>query len=273
MVWTDMQLGPAGSPRPDVYAVPKSYAKFTPIAYECKISVADFRRDVTAGKWTKYLSYAAGVVFCVPQGLIGKADIPHGCGLMVRGAEGWHTVKGPTLRAVDNLPLAAWQKLLIDGVGRQRAEIRDRASSVWGMSEQARTRLGDTVMRAVQDHARATTRLRQATEQLEAAAKDAQRERDRVVKDAVDAANREAARIDEGRRALCDVLGLEPTSSAYAIARAATDVAHRLNRDDEIVRLRRELDRVRAAVTAGLEPLPDVKVIEEPDDHVSEISA
>ena len=76
LVWTDMQLGPAGSPRPDVYSLPCSFTRFMPIAYECKISVADFRRDVTAGKWTSYMQFAAGVIFAAPAGLVGKDDLP-----------------------------------------------------------------------------------------------------------------------------------------------------------------------------------------------------
>lgn len=33
-VWVDMQLGPSGSPRPDVYTIPCSFTRFTPLAYE-----------------------------------------------------------------------------------------------------------------------------------------------------------------------------------------------------------------------------------------------
>lgn len=51
IVWTDMQLGPSGSPRPDVYSIEPSFAKFRPLAYEVKVSVADYRRDVAAGKY------------------------------------------------------------------------------------------------------------------------------------------------------------------------------------------------------------------------------
>lgn len=54
IVWKDMQLGPSGTARPDVYALPCSFSKFCPVVYEIKISVSDFRADVTAGKFTKY---------------------------------------------------------------------------------------------------------------------------------------------------------------------------------------------------------------------------
>ena len=66
------------------------------MVYEAKISVADFRADVTAGKWQTYRPFSCGVVFAVPKGLIAKADIPPRCGLIVRGESGWRTVKGPS---------------------------------------------------------------------------------------------------------------------------------------------------------------------------------
>ena len=42
MVWTDMQLGPSGSARPDVYTLMKSYTQPNPTTYEVKISVIRF---------------------------------------------------------------------------------------------------------------------------------------------------------------------------------------------------------------------------------------
>ena len=58
MVWTNIQLGPSGSPRPDVYAFFKSYVDPRPMAYECKVSLSDFRADVTAGKWQSYRKFS-----------------------------------------------------------------------------------------------------------------------------------------------------------------------------------------------------------------------
>lgn len=118
MVWTDMQLGPSGSPRPDVYTMPKTYTALRPLAYEVKVSVSDFRSDITSGKWQSYLRYASAVIFAVPQGLIKKEDLPPGCGLIVRGENSWRMAKGPTLATVTDLPRELWMKLLINGVDR-----------------------------------------------------------------------------------------------------------------------------------------------------------
>src|SRR3990167_5609663 len=127
MMWCDMQLGPSGSVRPDIYTLDKSYIQPKPIAYEIKVSVSDYRSDVTKGKWQSYLDYACGVYFCVPQGLITKADLPTGCGLMVRGEVGWKSLKAPTLAKV-NLSFKVMQKLLIDGIGREHKNASLKAA-------------------------------------------------------------------------------------------------------------------------------------------------
>ncbi len=119
LVWTDMQLGPAGSPRPDVYAIPKSFAHWTPMAYEVKVTRSDFRADVTIGKWLAYRKYAAGVMFAAPVNLIEAREVPEHAGLMVRGDTGWRTLQRAVFQTLDNLPLETWIKLLLDGIERQ----------------------------------------------------------------------------------------------------------------------------------------------------------
>ncbi len=118
LVWTDMQLGPAGSPRPDVYAVPRSFARFTPMAYEVKVTRSDFRIDITSGKWQDYRKYCAGVMFAAPVNLIEARELPEGAGLMVRGDTGWRTLQKAVFQTLDNLPLETWIKLLLDGIER-----------------------------------------------------------------------------------------------------------------------------------------------------------
>lgn len=53
VTWEGMQLGPSGSPRPDVYTMEPTYTRLTFEAFECEVSVADFRSDVTTGKWVR----------------------------------------------------------------------------------------------------------------------------------------------------------------------------------------------------------------------------
>ncbi len=154
LVWCDMQLGPAGAPRPDVYTIEKSFVRPNPISYECKISIADFRADVTAGKWQKYLAFSSGVYIAVPVGLLKKEDVPKGCGLIVRGDAGWRTLRAPTLSAV-TLGQNVCLKLLIDGVQREvRGEPR-RERSTWGATEKIAKKWGHEAATVISDLRRA----------------------------------------------------------------------------------------------------------------------
>ena len=118
MVWEDIPAGMAGSVRPDVYTIEKSYSKPNPISYEIKVSVSDFRSDITKGKWQQYLDFSYGVVFAVPKGLVTKEDIPKGCGLMTFNGEFWNTVRKPTI-SPKTLNSELLLKLLIEGNQRQ----------------------------------------------------------------------------------------------------------------------------------------------------------
>ncbi|MBU9380669.1 hypothetical protein [Burkholderia gladioli] len=266
LVWTDMQLGPAGSPRPDVYSVPCSFARFQPVAYECKISVADFRRDVTAGKWTSYLRFAAGVIFAAPAGLLKKDDIPAGCGLIVRGPDGWRTLKGPTLKNMENLPRDAWVKLIIDGlpreIERQKREGRAEIVSEWKLTHLLRAKLGDLVADAVRDRLSAEHRLHDATEALKTAAKEAEDERQLILSRSRERAQRDATQIDEARAALAQSLGLRADAGAVQISMACHEAARRLNADTEIQRLRHLIERMQMALDTGREPLPHIAQVQ-----------
>ncbi|WP_186142199.1 hypothetical protein [Burkholderia gladioli] len=266
LVWTDMQLGPAGSPRPDVYSVPCSFARFQPVAYECKISVADFRRDVTAGKWTSYLRFAAGVIFAAPAGLLKKDDIPAGCGLIVRGPDGWRSLKGPTLKNMENLPRDAWVKLIIDGlareVERQKREGRADVVSEWKLDRRLREKLGDLVADAVRDRLSAERRLHDATEALKTVAKEAEDERQLILSRSRERAQRDATQIDEARAALAQSLGLRADAGAMQISMACHEAARRLNADTEIQRLRHLIERMQMALDTGREPLPHIAQVQ-----------
>ncbi|WP_175878876.1 hypothetical protein [Burkholderia sp. BCC0097] len=262
LVWTDMQLGPVGSPRPDVYTVPCSFARFQPVAYECKISVADFRRDVTAGKWTSYLRFAAGVIFAAPAGLLKKEDIPAGCGLIVRGPDGWRSLKGPTLKNMENLPRDAWIKLIIDGMARLaeqgREQLRAGLCNEWTLEKKLRARLGDLVADAVRDQLNAERRLKAATERLENLAEEAENERRLILDRAKEHAQRDAAQIDSARGELARALGLPASAGAWEIASACKQAVRRVSIDSEVNRLRQQLERIQVAIESAAEPLPHI---------------
>lgn len=249
MVWTDMQLGPSGSPRPDVYTIEKSYTSPVPTAYEIKISRSDFLSDVTSGKWIKYRRYAGAVIFATPRGLIDKKELPAGCGLMVRGEHGWRTLRRPTRESVQ-LPQMAVLKLLIDGCERARRakEIAPRSADAWVVAERVRKVHGRRVAEILMDHERAEERLRGERNQHDAIIKSLRATQQQV-------RERTQAERDEIAADLCKFLGLEEWNK-FAAARRVREMRQSLDADsrvqisDQAVKnaegaIRRALDQIR----------------------------
>lgn len=258
IVWEDMQLGPSGTARPDVYAIPCSFSKFCPVVYEIKVSVSDFRADVTAGKYTKYFAYASAVVFAVPEGMLKKSDIPEGCGLMVRKESGWHTLKGPTMRPLDNLPRDAWIKLVIDGIRREteRTRIMMRSAPVYVDERRLAQRHGDEIARLVSQAYNAKARLESAVQNQEKrraevfqqTEQEAQYHRERI--------ERQAESLNRAQRDLADVLGLPENATVNHLTRAINSAAYRLAQDAEVIRLRGLFSRLEDLLVSANQKLP-----------------
>lgn len=219
MIWTDMQLGPSGSPRPDVFTAPKSYSKFLPIAYECKVSVSDFRQDITKGKWQSYLKYASGVIFAVPKGLIDKDEVPKGCGLIVRSDSCWRMVKGPTLTPIANdLPKDFWIKMLIDGVGRTVRDRRYEQAFEHRARKEITAKYGEELGQALQRRDNAQSSLNYKTEQLQKRLGDL---------NFIEYAERERQSLESDKQAyevmhheFCALLDIPPQSHIWDVQRA-----------------------------------------------------
>jgi len=223
MIWTDMQLGPAGSARPDVYSIEPTYSRFIAAAYEVKISRADFLSDVTSGKALRYLEFAGSLVYATPKGMVRKDEIPHGCGLIERSDTGWRYAKKPKVNPVQNLPRDAWMKLLIDGVHRCQMLARDpqaRQANPWKQEELARKMLGDELAKMMRDRQWAKHSLQQEVEQLQrerastAEARNAERQRQ------IGAANAELANIRALIAAEARGLGLPEDATSYDVRQA-----------------------------------------------------
>lgn len=261
IVWENMQMGPSGSPRPDCYRIGKSYAKFQPIAYEIKVSVADFRRDVTAGKWQSYLKYASGVVFAVPAGLINKADVPTGCGLIVRNEGGWRSLKAPTLHIIDTMPRDAWLKLLIDGIDREAKRAQYHPARSHHSSHRAlRKKFGERVAHFVSDLTNAEAALENAIEQSRARRKSIADETDELIKKTVELRlTRERRAMHEltgSQRELAVALGLDPGVDPKMLGDAVHEAVCRLAADAEVRRLRSQFAAIQRALTEAHKPLP-----------------
>lgn len=138
LLWENMQLGPSGSIRPDVYRLERSYAHPRPCCYEIKVNRSDFLRDIGTGKWTHYFDVAEVVYFAAPEGILKRNEVPPDAGLYIRGEAGWRPVKAPRPRRLDCLPEDTCLKLLIDGIDRQTStRIRGYLDCKQYMNEKA----------------------------------------------------------------------------------------------------------------------------------------
>lgn len=231
MVWCDMQLGPAGSPRPDVYAIYKSFMRPAPVAYECKVSMSDFRADVTAGKWQSYLPFASGVYFACELWLLGKTDVPEHCGLIVHTAKGWRAVKKPTLQAV-HIPQDAWLKLLIDGVEREgpRHRAKPYREDLYLMKLSAR--FGEIAAKTVRNRLAVEQEVEQAKRTAERIVSDARRRAEEISKEA-------AEKLGPMRGELCLVLGLAEGADRWQMEHAIAKLRRGLEEHPALTQLRR----------------------------------
>lgn len=176
MVWLDMQLGPAGSMRPDVFTIERTYTALNTRAFEVKVSRGDFLADATAGKAQGYRSVAGSLAFAAPKGLLKREEIPDGCGLIERGESGWRWARRPVISRIETLPTKVWLKLLMDGIERAhdpRGERRRERANEYTQLRRAEQMLGVELGKLLRDRAAAryeleceTDRLKQETDLL-----------------------------------------------------------------------------------------------------------
>lgn len=256
IIWTNMQLGPSGSPRPDVYTIPKSYSSFRPIAYECKVSVADFRSDITKGKWQSYLKYASGVIFAVPKGLISKEDLPKGCGLIVRGDTSWRMVKGPTLAVIKNdLPADFWIKLVIDGVNRSKRAEMKQDMDFRHVHNEIRKKYGQdlAILLSERDHAESKLESRIAYLGSKFDELDIFRR--------VEHCKNELEDLKSIREELCDFLGVSHNSTSWLIKQELKDKIQMLNADHAVQQMKKAVIQVLNSLeraTNNIKPLVEI---------------
>lgn len=270
MVWENMQLGPSGSPRPDVYSIARSYTRPSPIAYEVKISRSDFLKDTGAAKWSRYLDYAGGVMFACPAGLLAPADLPAGTGLMVRG-DGWRVLRAPRLQSFDTMPRDAWLKLLIDGVHRLQPSANDAPGrggwlAVLRADDKIRQRHGNAVAKVVGNadmRHREMDRLDGEVKAKRAAYQDAADElralREKMAEVQAEAEARASARINaqhadmlKARADLCAVLGLPADAGTMVIHRRIHGLRDALTVDAARQRLARALQDIASMAAASV---------------------
>lgn len=251
MLWTDMQLGPSGSPRPDVYTMRKSYTQPKPMTYEVKVSTSDFRSDVTKGKWQSYLEFSCGVIFVVPKGLISKSDVPNGCGLMTYDEEAgrFTNLKKATLQQV-SLPERVMLKLLIDGVKRQHNVNRRNLLNEYEIERRVRKTLGDEIASAVFDVRKAEQsrdyKLQMIQRQIEAEQNHLQTLRDQRQ----EIMRQRDQELSSSQREFMELIGLDPekTFGTMAVRQRVRELAAALEKDQVVASLEDQLDRIRRSI-------------------------
>ncbi len=246
LFWCDMQLGPAGSPRPDVYVLPKSYSKFTPTAYEVKISRADFQSDVNAGKWQKYYAFASAVVFAVPDGLIKTTELPGGAGLIVRKANVWRLAKAPKVNALDNLPRDAWLKLVMDGIKRLDSG-RPHLNTHLLRERAFKAALGDEIAKLAADKQAAEWQIRHEIDQHKKRLEEIQRQNQA----ARERANERDQFASVEFAKLCDLFGLPHGSPTYMVSRAINEAIQKMESDARVKDLIRTIDAAQHALASA----------------------
>lgn len=261
MVWTDTQLGPSGSPRPDVYSLDKSFSNFKADAYEIKVSVSDFRRDITAGKWQSYRPFAHRVWFAFERGLVPISDVPRECGVILRGEGGtWRAARKPTAQVLETLPMKCWMKLLLESNPDQPAQPIPRRGDSWALVEKARKKFGDELAELLGSRDRAQARL-----QAEAAELDRQsivlRERAATERKQWDQERaRQMATLDEAHQDLAQVLGLGRDCVPRDLIIGLRTIERQLRMGTELDRTIRQLEALKevlAQVSTSTEVLTE----------------
>lgn len=256
MVWCDMQLGPSGSPRPDVFTLQKSYSKPHPAAYEVKISRSDFRSDTTSGKWQAYLKFASSVTFAVPDGLVTLADVPDGAGLIVRKDAVWRYVRRPTLQRV-TIPFDACMKLLIDGVSRVSvcSEPRPRTAELWRENAAVRKKFGQAVATAARDLCSIQDRIDRIKEaesaEYDRLRKDVEKQRAYLMAQVLE----DVAQYEAAKREVCAWLSIDESSTVHAVRRAMSAAREACDADHRVRAAEEKLGRARYAIETAASAL------------------
>lgn len=85
----------------DVITVNPSYNKFNLDIYEVKVTRSDFLGEIKKKKYENSLPHCNRFYFALLAGIAKPEEIPDGLGLIVRGENGWSTVKRAKKREID----------------------------------------------------------------------------------------------------------------------------------------------------------------------------
>lgn len=125
LTYTEIQIQSGRGGRADVVAVKPSYANKDCRIYEVKNNRLTFDNDA---KYEKYLDVCHRMYIACPKGLISKDELPPKIGLITKGENGWHVVKGAKRNYPKDFNIDFVLSLLYRGYEetRKQRELRDR---------------------------------------------------------------------------------------------------------------------------------------------------
>lgn len=230
MVWTNTQLGPAGSPRPDLFTVNKSYSKFRTDCYEIKVSVSDLRSDVTSGKWQSYRKFGHAVWFAFPKGMAPLDLIPKECGVILRSENCWRAARKPVAQVLDTLPRDAWLKLLIESAPAAPGfGPVPRMASDWTAADVVRKKFGTQIADLFREVSTMESRLQYRKEKLQADLDDIEQQIKSRRADMFEREKQSQERLGAEMQAVGALLGLKAEDvTAQSLAGAVSQFRQKL---------------------------------------------
>ena len=124
----------------DVISIDYSYVKFIMNIFECKVTRSDFIQDLKSKKYEKYLPCCNRFYYACLAGITTADEMPPDVGLIVKGENGWKTVKAAKKRIIDIPQEALLSMLFFKGrvYNKRRIEL---SNSYYGVHTLHRSQL------------------------------------------------------------------------------------------------------------------------------------
>jgi len=198
---------------PDVLTIECSFVKPHITVYEVKGERSDFQRDISSGKWRRYLEICNRFYFAAPKGLVKREEIPAEAGLIVKGDKSWTSVKSPPHRGDIEIEESMWLALLFEGYdfALKCRDVEERRRMVQCALD------GEPTSYSPNDKRGAAVRNASKIFGDEVGEKVV----DLALREKQLALNEEA--LERATAKLKEVLSLEPDANTYAIERAASE--------------------------------------------------
>jgi hypothetical protein len=184
----------------------------------------------------------------VPQGLCTKADIPDGCGLIIRSNTGWRHTRKPTLQRVAFDMDTALR--LINTRPHRTKRDSDEVGRSWAVDRAERTAINNALRAIGQRFGREVATVVAALARGEDLAADAKAKAETERAQARDDVH---AVWDE----LAEAVGLPKGKSSWDIRHAVHATRDRLSKDDEVRALRQQMRTIELALSKARLPVDE----------------